>query len=126
MHLLLISSQIFFSFLFFAKQNATPVHNYNLYTQKYKSNKQVLHFTLQLRFASHVPHYLPICFENIYSISTNSNNSSILQFNTLVSLTRYTPLDVVCQVLKNKNKQKLKYIEKQGFDSTFFILIRNP
>ena len=54
MHLLLISSQIFFSFLFFAKQNATPVHNYNLYTQKYKSNKQVLHFTLQLRQKNYI------------------------------------------------------------------------
>ena len=34
---------------FFAKQNATPIRNYDLYTQKYKSNKQVLHFTLKLR-----------------------------------------------------------------------------
>ena len=32
---------------FFAKQNAIPVRNYDLYTQKYKSNKHILHFSLQ-------------------------------------------------------------------------------
>ena len=34
---------------FFAKQNAIPVCRYDLHTKKYKSHKQVLHFSLQLR-----------------------------------------------------------------------------
>ena len=96
MHLLLISSQIFFSFLFFAKQNATPVHNYNLYTQKYKSNTQVLHFTLQLRIEMQVCNLSVL---NDARIQTDTTSTS-------------TTLNMV---FPNKNPLKQHFVISEGY-----------